>query len=216
MGLIYPKIATNLNVALGTAHRTFSIFEQTGTVDPASRNVSRIETKILDHQGELYIIGLILDSHTLYLGEIVQKIKCDIGVDLSAATVCRLLKRNGHTRKKIHQIAQQRCTSLRDHFMVHALLFNCESFVWIDETGTNKKDHIRKYGYALKGVTPVYHRLLCCGDRYSANAAMSCTEVLAVEVRKGSVNGDDYLRSELFPKMHPFPGPNSVAIMDNL
>ena len=46
---------------------------------------------------------------------------------------------------------------------------------------------------------------------------MSNTEILAVEVRRGSVNGDvfyDCLRGELFPKMQPFPGPNSVAIMD--
>ena len=57
-----------------------------------------------------------------------------------------------------------------------------ESFVWIDETGSNKKDHIRKYGYALKGVTPVYHRLLCHGERYNAIAAVSCTDVLALEV----------------------------------
>ena len=90
--------------------------------------------------------------------------------------------------------------------------------MWIDETGTDKRDHIRKYGYALKGVAPVYHRLLCCGERYNAIAAMSSTEILAVEVRRGSVNGDvfyDFLRGELFPKMQPFPGPNSVAIMDN-
>ena len=97
-------------------------------------------------------------------------------------------------------------------------MFNTESFVWIDETGSDKRDHIRKYGYALRGVTPVYRRLLCRGERYNAIAAVSSTEVLAVEVRKGSVNGDvfyDFLRGELFPKMHPFPGPNSVAIMDN-
>ena len=45
MGLTYPKIATNLNIALSTSHRTF---EQTGTVDPTTRNASRIQTRILD------------------------------------------------------------------------------------------------------------------------------------------------------------------------
>ena len=28
--------------------------------------------------------------------------------------------------------------------MAHISLYTCESFVWIDETGSNKKDHIRK------------------------------------------------------------------------
>ena len=107
---------------------------------------------------------------------------------------------------------------LRGHFIASTLLFNTESFVWIEETGSDKRDHIRKYGYALREVTTVYRRLLCRGERNSAIAAVSSTEIPAVEVRKGSVNGDvfyDFLRGELFPKMHPFPGTNSVAIMDN-
>ena len=218
MGLTFHEIAKNLNLALSTAHRTFSIFERSGTVEPATRNTSRIETRILDQQGELYVIGLILNSPTLYLGEIVQLIKNDLGADVSAATICRLLKRYGHTRKKVRQVTQQRCAALRGHFMARVYSYSSDSFVWVDETGTNKKDHIRKYGYALKGVTPVYHHFLCRGERYNAIAAISCTEVLAVEVRKGSVNGSlfyDFLRGELFPNMHSFPGPNSVAIMDN-
>ena len=75
MGLTFPDVAKNLNIAVSTAHRTFSLFEQTGTVEPASRNLSRVETRALDQHGELYIIGLVLDSPTLYLGEIVQQIK---------------------------------------------------------------------------------------------------------------------------------------------
>ena len=37
------------------------MFERTGSVDATSRNVSRVEIRTLDHQGELYILGLILD-----------------------------------------------------------------------------------------------------------------------------------------------------------
>ena len=79
--------------------------------------MSRVETRALDQHGELYIIGLVLDSHTVYLGEIVQRVKNNFGVDISAATVCRLLKRYGHTRKKVRQVAQQRCALLRGHFI---------------------------------------------------------------------------------------------------
>ena len=64
----------------------------------------------------------------------------------------------------------------------------------------------------------MYHRILSRGNRYNAIAAMSSTEILAVEVRTGSVNGDiffDFIRGELFPRMQPFPGPNSVLLIDN-
>ena len=44
------------------------------------------------------------------------------------------------------------------------------------------------YSCALKGVAPVYHHLLCRGERYNAIAAMLSTEMLAVDVRRGSVN----------------------------
>ena len=84
MGLSFSKISSNLNIALSTGHRTFSLFEQTGSVDPTSRNVSRVEMRTPDHQGELYILGLILDSPTLYLG---LSIKCDNGIDISTSTV---------------------------------------------------------------------------------------------------------------------------------
>ena len=102
----------------------------------------------------------------LYLGEIVQQIKHDIGIDIAASMVCRLLKKHGHTRKKIHQIAKQKYTTPREKFMAHISLFDGEAFVWLDETGTDRRDQLRKYGYALRGVTPVYHRILIRGDRY--------------------------------------------------
>ena len=34
MDLSFSKISCNLNIALSTGHRTFSLFEQTGSVDP--------------------------------------------------------------------------------------------------------------------------------------------------------------------------------------
>ena len=100
IGLTFPDIARRLNIALSTAHRIFSIFERYGTVEPATRNTSRLQMRVLDQPGELYVIGLILHSPTLYLGEIVKLIKDNLGVNLSAAAICRLLKQYGHTRTK--------------------------------------------------------------------------------------------------------------------
>ena len=79
MGITFPEIAKSLNLALNRAYRTFSIlYECSRIVEPAT---SRIEMRILDQLGELYVIGLILNSPTLYLGEIVQMVKNDLEVD---------------------------------------------------------------------------------------------------------------------------------------
>lgn len=45
-------------------------------------------------------------------------------------------------------------------YIAHIHNFDIEMFVWLDETGTDKRDQLRKYGYALRGVIPHYHRSL--------------------------------------------------------
>ena len=59
--------------------------------------------------------------------------------------------------------------------------YSRKSLVWVDETGSDHRDHARKYGYAIHGQYPVYHRLLERGPRVS------------VDMHKGSVNGDVFV-----------------------
>ena len=66
------------------------------------------------------------------------------------------------------QVAQQRCHMLRRMYIAHILNFEVNMFIWLDETGTDKQDQLRKYGYAIRGVTPHYHRLLTRGQRINA------------------------------------------------
>ena len=82
--------------------------------------------------------------------------------------------------------------------------------------GLTKQEVIRRITFiALKGVTPVYHRLLCRGERYD----VICCNVIHLDTGIGTEKGIclcyDFLRDEPFPNMDSFPGPNSVAIMDN-
>ena len=104
--------------------------------------------------------------------------------------------------------------------MAQTFLFKREMFVWADETGTDKRDQLRKYGYALRGVTPVYHRSLSRGERINAMTAITSSGLLTVELTKANVNGDsffDFIRGTLIPCMRPFDGvsPHSILIMDN-
>ena len=83
-------------------------------------------------------------------------------------------------------------------------MFSREMFVWVDETGSNTRDHVRKYGYALWGMRPICHRLLCRGRRINAIAAITSSGILALETISDTVNGDlffYYLRGSLIPNM---------------
>lgn len=64
-------------------------------------------------------------------------------------------------------MALQKSVAYHAAFMGEAFLFRKEMFVWVDETGCAKR---RKYGYALRGERPVYHRR---GTRLSAIVAMT-------------------------------------------
>jgi len=217
MDLSFRDIAKRLQIGVGTAYRLYKRYIVSGEFS-APECSSRPDVRKLDELHELYIIGLLMENPGLYLVEICQKIKTATGVSVSGATVCRVLKRNGYTRKKIVQIARQRCTRYRGAFMAQVMHYPVQYFVWVDETGSDYRDNIRKFGYQLRGLAPTYHRLLARGTRMSSIAAISSEGLLVYESFSGTTNGDkffDFLRGSLIPSMQSFPAPRSILIMDN-
>ena len=104
--------------------------------------------------------------------------------------------------------------------MGNCLLFTRDMFVFADETGSDNRNCIRQYGYALRGTRPVYHRLLCRGERVNVIAAISTTGVVGTEYTTNTISGDlffDFLRGTLIPLMCPFDGHSSksIVVVDN-
>jgi len=104
--------------------------------------------------------------------------------------------------------------------MAAVVMFSADKFVWIDETGCDKRDQVRKLGYALQGECPVYHRLFHQGQRISIIAALTTEGVVSTEIIKGTVDGNkftDFIQGKIIPEMMPFDGENSksVVILDN-
>ena len=220
MGLTYQQIAVRLNIAASTARSVYSLFELTGDVQPKLVNGPRRDQRKLNEQMELFVLGLILENPCLYLSEIGKMVEDASGIRVSEATVCRTLKQHGFTRKRVRQVAAQRSDSLRGSFMAQVLLYRPELFVWMDETGCDRRNCMRKFGYAIRGDTPTYHRILVRGQRISAIAAISSDGLVAVDLKNGSVDSEfmyDFIRGTLIPQMHSFDGsnPKSIIIMDN-
>ena len=194
MGLTFRQIASRLQIATGTAHRIFARFQDTGDISPKPRHGQRRPAcRKLDDLHEIYILGMIADNPGLYLSEIARNISDATNVLVDGSTVCRLLHRYGCTWKKIVQVAKQRCVEYRARFMIEAFNYPKEMFVFVDETGSDKRDHTRKFGYALKGESPVYHRWLVRGQRISAIAAICYGGLVAYDLTTGTVNGEQFL-----------------------
>lgn len=146
MKMSFRDIAKRLQIGVGSAHRLYKKFVTTGKLSPSKRT-SRPEARKLDELHELYIISLLLENPGLYLDEICSKIRDSTGVTVSGSTVCRVIRRNGLTRKKITQVAKQRCMTYRGMYMADIIHYPSDFFVWVDETGSDKRDHVRKFGY---------------------------------------------------------------------
>ena len=218
MELTFREIANNLSLSLGTVHNHFKRFQLTGEVTPTVCN--RDSTRMLSEHDELIIVGLLLDDPSMYLSEVCQKISMFTGLEVSPATICQVIHRNGFTRKKLQQIALQRSVEYRGHFFAEVQFYDVKQFVWVDEMGSDDRNRRRKFGYSLRGQPPVCHRILHCGRRISVIAAISTNGLVTYDLVHGSVNGErflQFLQGKLIPEMLPYDGenPHSILVMDN-
>ena len=219
MELSFRRISANLSISTGTVHNVLKRFEETGDV-AARGQKERPDVRRLTSTEELFIVGLVLESPALQLQEVCKAVQELSGVGVSPSTVCRLLKKHGFTRKKMRYVALQRSSQFRADFMAEILQYRRDQLVWVDETGCDRKDGMRKYGYAIRGKTPQLHRFLARGQRISAITALTKDGILATELRTGTTDSDkfyDFLRGSVIPNMHPYDGvaPKSILIMDN-
>ena len=87
--------------------------------------------------------------------------------------------------------------------MARVFKFPLEFMVWRDETGSDHRDEICKFGYSLRGLTPIYHRYLARGTRISSVAAMTSSGALTYEFHTGTMNGDKFF--DFYPEHAGFP-----------
>ena len=92
--------------------------------------------------------------------------------------------------------------------------------IFLDETGADQRNVLRRYGYSLRGIPLKKNTLLVRGEHVSGLAFMSTNGLLDVSIIKGTVNGDifyDFVQKYLLPQLLPFNGvnPHSVVVMDN-
>ena len=93
--------------------------------------------------------------------------------------------------------------------------------VWVDETGSDSRcEGIRKFGYALRGITPVSFKLGISGKHLSVIIAMSSRGVEDIDIIEGTTNGEiftTFLEHGILPIMRPFNGfnPRSILVLDS-
>ena len=129
--------------------RYITIFQQTGDVEP--KQYQHSPSKLMGDFEQLTLLQIILQNPGIYLQEVQTKLTDIFGVLVSISTICKTLKYIGCTRQAMCHVAKQRDDKLRAEFMAEVSIYDPSMFIWIDETGCDKRNTIRKYGYSIRG-----------------------------------------------------------------
>ena len=146
------------------------------------------------------------------------KYHCLLAISLS--TLCTFLHKSGFTHKKLQTVTLQQDRMVREQFSSKVSVYNTEMFVFIDETGSDARNKLRKRGYSVRGKLARYQTFLVRGERISAIACMSSAGLLDVKTFQGTANGEtfyNFVQTHLLPHLMPYNGinPHSVVVLDN-
>ena len=92
--------------------------------------------------------------------------------------------------------------------------------IFLDETGTDRRNTFRTKGYSIRGKPAKSQKLLVWEEHISPLCLMSMEGILACKIARGSVDGETFIafvENVLMPNLMPFDGynPRSIVIMDN-
>ena len=203
------EIADLLVVCTKTAKRILARYDENGTVDPTDQRHEPERT--LDAFAEMSLVQSVMNKPNIYLDELQSDLYSSTGITVSLSTICRTLQRLGFTRKKLQHVVLRRSETERAEFAEEMSYIDLNMIVWVDETGSDsQREGIRKFGYALRGLTPVSFKLGISGKRLSVITA----------IIDGTTNGEaftKFLEHSILPIMQPFNGvnPRSILILDN-
>ena len=149
--------------------------------------------------------------------EIQDELLAVLEVEVSESSFCikAVLPASG-----LQVTALQQDEFLRQQFMSEVSVYSPEMLVFIDETGTDRRSLVRKYGYSMRGKPLKNHTLFLRGERASAIACISMAGLLDVKTLTGTSDGDafySFVHTNLLQHLMLYNGinPHSVVIMDN-
>jgi len=212
------QVARIFQISERTVYRLAERFHVTGDVRPMEkRNGPEF---VLCEFEELYLISLLSCNPGIYLKELQQKLADYTGRIVHASTICRTLHRLGFSRQSIKLTSLLRSDIQRAEFIAEMCAFDSSLMLWIDESGFDKRNYLRKYGYGVRGQPPRSYALTVRGKHYTSIAVLTTNGVEDVYITESSVDGDvflDFIRRCILPLLMPFNGinPNSIVVMDN-
>ena len=213
------EVARVLMISPRSVFRYSERYTVTGEVRPfAKRSGPQRE---LSEFEEDFLLSIVLRKPGLYLRELQDEIYSALLHWVDCSTILRTLHRIGVSHQVMKHYAIQRSELRRSEFWLEFHLFQPHMIIWIDETGFDKRNGIRKYSYGIRGLTPFDCTLKLRGKRYSGIGILTTDGVEYVHIVDEKVDGEVFLtfvRKYLLPLLMPFNGSNckSVVVLDHV
>lgn len=159
----------------------------------------------------------LLEKPGLYQSEMILFLLDEFDVLVTASSIGRALNSRGWTKKQIRRIARGRNADLRDHYLYRISNLYPEHFVFVDESGCDKRIGFRRTGWSPIGTTPVQIARFQREQRYQILPAYTTRGVIYARVFQGTTDGEVFEEfiENLLPLCGTWPERESVLVMDN-
>lgn len=120
--------------------------------------------------------------------------------------------------QQVSKIALERSEAARNSYIYRiGSTYEARQLVFGDESSFDRRTTYRPYAWALKGRRAYRKVFFVRGKRYSILPALSLDGILFCDIVEGSFTAARFLEfvRGLLDKMQPYPGPNSVLVLDN-
>lgn len=97
----------------------------------------------------------LLEKPDLYQDEMVLFLLDEFDIQVSTQSIGRMLRPNGWTKKKIRHVAKGQNADLRDLYLHNMADYCSYHYVFVDESGCDKRIGFRRTGWSPLGVTLV-------------------------------------------------------------
>ena len=138
---------------------------------------------------QLLILYLVVQNPGIYLHEIQEEMLNTLMIEVDVGTICRFLHQSGFTCQKLCFVATQTNEFFRQKFIQDVSVYDPDMLIFLDETGADRKNTLRKHTYSVREMPLQNQTLLVRGERLSGLAL----GLLDVSITKRTTDGDVFL-----------------------
>eukprot|EP00734_Pompholyxophrys_sp_LG126_P000420 Pompholyxophrys_sp_v1_NODE_169_length_1390_cov_9.627715.p1 type:complete len:351 gc:universal NODE_169_length_1390_cov_9.627715:276-1328(+) len=202
-----------------TIFRWCKRFEQTGRVEKRMK-LKNPQNRKLQPEHLSWILNFIKQEPLSYLHEISGAFRSNFQSDISTSTIFRVLEENNFTNKCVERRAMEISESDISRFTheINLLHVKPDQLLFIDEMSTDNRSMIRKKGWFLRGIKPIYRSYFKRGSRISLLSFLGVNGIVETVETVGTFDRTKFFHAccQLLDsgKIQMYPGFLSVWVLD--